>query len=61
MTDNSKREYPVDPLALSRESVCNKCKFLKTKEDTYQYCTLCGCLMKGMINEEKRTCPIGKW
>ena len=63
--DNSKREYPVDPDALARLEVCQKCKFFepKTEENPNDTCGICGCMLKIIINRHGFgvNCPIGKW
>ena len=53
-----KNEYPIDPLALERLKICESCSFFQSDE---QRCKMCGCLVKSMVNEELKTCPVGKW
>lgn len=57
MTTNEK-EYPTDPLALSRLEICKKCSFFT---DIDLRCKICGCSIRRNINEENSSCPVGKW
>lgn len=57
-TEPSLREYPIDPLALSRFDICKKCRYYL---ETETRCELCGCNIKKVLNEHQAECPVGKW
>ena len=52
------REYPVDPLAAQRLEACNKCAFYILEE---KRCSITGLFLKHIINQERASCPVGKW
>jgi hypothetical protein len=52
------KTYPVDPDALRRFEICQACKYYIAEKTQ---CNLCGCNIKATINEERGSCPIGKW
>jgi hypothetical protein len=56
--DKQKREYPVDPLAFNRFEKCKQCKRFVAAEDK---CSLCGCNIRAVVNDDQAECPIGKW
>ena len=52
------REYPIDPLATRRLEICKLCKLYS---ELNSRCTVCGCAVNSLINNEKASCPVGKW
>lgn len=55
-----KREYKVDPLALKRLEICNKCKNLEIVEEKKK-CSLSPVPILIAINVESHRCPLEKW
>ena len=54
-------QYKVDPLALSRLNICNKCKHSIDK-DNGKRCSLFNDIqVVALINVERIKCPIEKW
>ena len=54
-------QYKVDPLALSRLNICNKCKHSIDK-DNEKRCSLFNDIqVVALINVERIRCPIEKW
>lgn len=60
MPDHQTKDYPIDPKATQRLLICELCKFTETTENG-KMCSFCGCLIKGIVNQEEYKCPLGKW
>jgi len=58
MSESKQRQYPIDPLAQFKYDKCKKCKYYQEKDTQ---CTICGCNIRIVVNEERSECPIGKW
>lgn len=49
-------------LASKRIAVCNDCEFKKKNALGFNYCSVCGCALKGKVfTTTKGACPKGKW
>ena len=51
-------------LSEERMKICNTCKHISTKHNTYRldvHCTKCGCTLDAKTRSEKSECPIGLW
>lgn len=57
-TPQNSRTYQVDPEAARRLEICQACKYFQAETTK---CVVCGCSLKGRLNEERSKCPIGKW
>lgn len=48
-------------IAISRLLQCNKCPSNKINSVGLNYCSECGCLIKGKVFSKENTCPLNKW
>lgn len=51
-----KKEYKVDPEAERRYNICKNCE-----NNVDNHCSLCGCSIIHLVNEETAECLVDKW
>ena len=54
-------QYKVDPLALSRLNICNKCKHSIDKDNEKRCSLFHDIQLVALVNVERIRCPIEKW
>ena len=54
-------QYKVDPLALSRLNICNKCKHTIDKDNEKRCSLFHDIQVVALVNVEQIRCPIEKW
>jgi hypothetical protein len=45
-------------LAATRQSICNNCEM---RNETFNICTICGCVISAKVKLKKSSCPMELW
>ena len=59
-----KLKEAIDATSASRMEICNNCKHISTKHNTFRkdvHCTNCGCTLSAKTKCLSCECPLKKW